>query len=81
MHIKEALINFLYDKEYFISMYDNCIYIYNYQELVELKSDKIILKMPKFVLNIYGSNLFITKMLPNEILIKGLISNIGIDYE
>ena len=47
MHIKDNLINFLYD---------------NY-------------------IRIAGNNLFITKMLSKEILIKGKISNIGFNYE
>lgn len=81
MHIKDTLINFLYDKEYFISIYNNYIHIFNYQELISLTSNLIILKMNKFTLNIKGDNLFITKMLPSEILIKGTITNVGISYE
>ena len=81
MHIKDTLINFLYDKEYFISIYNNYIHIFNYQELNSLTSNLIILKMNKFTLNIKGDNLFITKMIPSEILIKGTITNVGISYE
>ena len=28
-----------------------------------------------------GEDLFITKMMPNEILIRGVIKNVGINYE
>lgn len=81
MHIKDNLINFLYDKNYFISLYDNFIYCFNYKELISLKDNLIILKMPSFNLTIKGDNLFITKMLPTEILIKGKILKVGLDYE
>lgn len=81
MHIKDNLINFLYDKEYFITIYENFIHIFNYQELVSLSSKKIVLKLAKFSLTIHGENLFITKMLPNELLIKGTINNVGKTYE
>lgn len=81
MHIKDNLVNFLYDKDYFISIYDTYIHVFNYQELISLTSKLIILKLDKFKLNISGDNLFITKMLPNEILIKGTIKKVGIDYE
>lgn len=81
MHIKENLINFLYDKNYFISIYDNFIHVFNYQELVSLTNNLIVLKMNDFTLNIGGENLFIIKMLPNEILIKGKINKVGINYE
>lgn len=81
MHIKDNLINFLYDKEYFISLYDNYIHIFNYKELISLTNNLIILKLEKFNLSIKGENLFIIRMLPNELLIKGIIKNVGIDYE
>ena len=81
MHIRENLTNFLYDKNYFISIYDNYIYVYNYFDLLLLTDTKIILKLEKFNLTINGENLYISKLLPKEILIKGKIVNIGIDYE
>lgn len=81
MHIKENLINFLYDQEYYIAIYDKYIYCFNYEELISLKSDAIILKMPKFQLKIKGTDLFITKMQKSEILIRGVITSVGIDYE
>lgn len=81
MHIKDTLINFLYDKDYFISIYDTHIHVFNYKDLVSLTSKLIVLKMDKFSLEIKGEDLFITKMMPNEILIKGRIKNLGITYE
>ncbi len=81
MHIRENLTNFLYDKNYFISIYDNYIYVYNYFDLLLLTDIKIVLKLEKFNLTINGENLYISKLLPKEILIKGKIINIGIDYE
>ena len=81
MHIKDTLINFLYDKEYFISIYDSFIHVFNYKELISLTSKLVILKLDKFKLEIKGEDLFITKMMPNEILIRGIIKNVGINYE
>lgn len=81
MHIKDSLINFLYDKDYFINIYDEYIHVFNYQELISLSSNKIILKMESFKIEVKGDNLFITKMLPNEILIKGRISKVEFSYE
>lgn len=81
MHIKDTLINFLYDKDYFISIYDTYIHVFNYKDLFSLTSKLIVLKMDKFSLEIKGEDLFITRMMPNEILIKGRIKNVGITYE
>lgn len=81
MHMKDNLINFLYDREYFINMYEGFIHIFNYKELVSLNSNQIVLKMEKFKLEITGKDLFITRMLENEILIKGIVKNVGKLYE
>lgn len=81
MQMKDNLLNFLYDKEYFISIYDCFIHVFNYQELISINASKIVLKMVEFKLIIEGQNLFITKMLPNELLIKGTILKVSKTYE
>ena len=81
MHMKDNLINFLYDKKYFINIYDEYIHLFNYEELVSLSSKKIELKFKEFNLIIEGSDLFINKMFPNEMLIKGIINKVGFKYE
>lgn len=81
MHIKDNLINFLHDKKYFINIYDNYIYVFNYEKLITLTSVLIILKLDNFNIEIKGTNLVITKMMPSEILIKGKIKNVGFNYE
>ena len=81
MHMKDNLINFLYDKNYFINIYDEFIHVFNYQELISLSSKKIILKMESFKIDVSGTDLFITRMLPNEILIKGSIGKVEFIYE
>ncbi len=81
MHIKDNLINFLYDKKYFINIYDNFIHVFNFKELVSLSDSLIILKFDGFKLNIDGSNLFITRLMPQEMLIKGNINKVGFLYE
>lgn len=81
MHIKDNLINFLYDKKYFITLYDDFIHVFNYEELISLTNKLIILKMPDFNLVIKGEDLFITKMQQKELLIKGKITKVGKEYE
>ena len=80
MHMKDSLINFLYDKKYFINIYDEYIHVFNYEELISLSSKKIELKFNNFKLVIDGENLFINKMFPNEMLIKGTINKVGFVY-
>ncbi len=80
MNIKDTLVNFLYDKEYFITIYENYIHVFNYKKLISLTSKLIVLEMNKFNLEIKGSGLFITKMSKNELLIKGYITKVGLNY-
>ena len=81
MHMKDSLINFLYDKNYFINIYDEYIHVFNYEELISLSSKKIELKFSSFKLIIDGDNLFINKMDNKEMLIKGIINKVGFVYE
>ena len=81
MNLKESLVNFLYDKNYFINIYDDYIHVFNFQELISLSDKKIILSLEKFKVEITGSNIIIKKMSKNEILIKGIINKVGFFYE
>ena len=81
MNLKESLVNFLYDKNYFINIYDDYIHVFNFHELISLSDKKIILSLEKFKVEITGSNIIIRKMSKNEILIKGLINKVGFLYE
>lgn len=81
MNIKNNLINFLYDKNYFISIYEDYIHVFNYIDLINISSEKIEFKIDNFKLVIKGTNLVLKKMLKNEVLIKGKLKEIGINYE
>lgn len=81
MHIKENLINFLYDRKYFISIYEDYIHIFKFREINKLSSEEIILKMDDFLINIKGEKLVIKKLMPDEMLIKGKLESFGITYE
>ena len=81
MHIKDNLINFLYDKDYFISLYENSIYVFNYTELIALKDNIAIININNIRINIKGDTFRVKKMSKKEILITGLIKEVGITYE
>ncbi len=81
MHMKDNLVNFLYDKKYFITMYEQYVHVFNYKELISLNSDLIVLKMEDFVLNVKGRNLFVRQMMAHEILIKGEVESVMRSYE
>ena len=69
---------FLYDREYFISLFDNNVHVFNYLEVRNFTENEIVLNMENFRLAIKGKRLKITKMENREIIINGDIENIGI---
>ena len=81
LNIKNTIIDFLYDKKYFITMYENYLYIYNFQEIITLTNELIELSIENFKLKITGNDLKIKKINSSELLIEGNIINIGKIYE
>ena len=78
MKIKNRLDNYLYDREYRIIIKENYVNIINYDEIVDFDSNKISVKYNTKLITIEGLNLTINKMIENEVLITGNISNISI---
>ena len=79
--MKEILSDFLYDKKYYIIMYEENIYIFNYIDIEFVSKNKIIIKMEKFNILIKGIDLEIIKLFDKEMVIKGCINDIGKIYE
>ena len=75
MRIMKNLQNFLYDQEYFIDIFQNCLHVYYYEELLSLSDTLIELKLKEFILIIEGENLSISSMDKHEMLIKGKINS------
>ena len=75
MRIMKNLQNFLYDQEYFIDIFKNCLHVYYYEELLSLSDTLIELKLKEFILVIEGENLSISSMDKHEMLMKGIINS------
>ena len=75
----DIINNALRSNNYYICLYQNYIYIYNYKEILSFNNDIIIIKIDNFNLKIKGSKLILKKMEHNELLINGIIS--GVIYE
>ena len=75
MRIMKNLQNFLYDQDYYIDIFNNCLHVYYYLDLLSLSDKCIELKLKEFTLKIEGENLVVSSMDKHEILIKGTIKN------
>ena len=77
----EIFKNYLRNEDYYIILYSNYVYIYNYDEILVFTDKNISLKVDKVILNIVGDNLLITKLEKKELLIKGNIYKLEKKYE
>lgn len=63
--------NFVNDKKFSITIFDDCININNYKDILTLEETLISISSSYKIISIKGKNLTITKLLDNEILIIG----------
>jgi sporulation protein YqfC len=76
MNIRENLVNYLYDKDYIISLYDDYVYIFNYQYLDMFSDTKVVVRLLNKTIKINGNKLLIVKITKEELLIRGSIKNL-----
>lgn len=73
-----SISNYINDKEFRFTVYENKIHIINFKRIITLEDNYISLLSQNKKINIKGINLILTKLLDNELLIKGEISNIEV---
>lgn len=74
MRIVKNIQNFLMDQDYYIDIFNNCLHVYYYEELITLTDTLIELKLKEFNLIVEGEHLIVSGMDNREILIKGKIN-------
>lgn len=72
----DIIRNELLKQEYYICIYQEYIYIFNYLKIERFDSSSIIISFSNFKINCIGTNLLIKKFDKKEILIKGKITSI-----
>ncbi len=74
----EKISNYVNDKEFRLTLYTDKIHIINYKKIISLENNYLsILCLNKKIL-VTGNNLILSKILDNELLIKGNINNIEV---
>lgn len=74
----KSLNRFIRNKDFYLNYWNNQININNFIEILVLEDDKVVLSIPSGKLVVRGSNIMITKLLDNEILLTGDFSSIDI---
>jgi len=68
---------YLRNDSYNINISNNIIYFLNYDKVIEINDDIIMIKFKDFVLTVKGNDFKIVKMLDNELLINGNFKEIS----
>ncbi len=71
---------YINDDEFRLTVLENRIYIINYLKIISLDDDRISFLTKKGRVIIKGSKLSLNKMLDDEVLIGGVVSNIEVDF-
>ncbi len=72
----EKISNFVNDKEFRFTIYENQIHIINYKKIISLEDDKIIIQGNQRIINIKGNNFKLEKLLNEELLCIGQVQRI-----
>lgn len=75
----DIIDNMMRSNNYYICLYNNYIYIFNYLSIISFDNNLIMVKFDKFNLKIKGCNMLIKKMEEKELVIYGNI--LGVNYE
>ncbi len=78
MHLYKTLKSFLYDQDYFVDLWKDCLHVYGIVDIDTLKEQKIVLTLERFKLEINGENFRVLKLSKKEILIQGEVSEMKV---
>lgn len=78
MNIRDNIVNYLFDRNYVVSMYDDCVYFFNYKYLDSFDDKEIIVSLVDRKITLIGNDMSITKMTKEELLIRGKVSELKV---
>lgn len=70
------LREYIYDDKFQIWIVDDSINVLNYLDIISFSEDRVVLRCPNNTLDIRGKDLIISKLLKDELLIRGQVLNI-----
>ena len=76
MKIISKVRNYLLEEEFQINVYKNKVNIVNYISIGHFDSNKVVVNYIDGEILIVGSNLVVSKLMNDEVLITGVIKNI-----
>lgn len=72
--------DYINDKEFRMTIFTDRIHIINYLQILSIEDDRIAFLTNKGRIIIKGNNLCLNKLLDDEVLVSGFVSNIEVDF-
>ena len=74
------LRNYINDVEFRVNLYKDKVHIVNYTKIVTIEKSRISIGYSSVMLIIKGKDLALKKLLDDEILIKGIINSVELEW-
>lgn len=74
----ERVDNFLNDREFRFTIYENKIHIINFKRIISLEENNASFQSDKKIIHVTGTDLVVRRLLDEEIIITGTISKIEV---
>lgn len=72
--------DYINDKEFRITIFTDRIHIINYLQILSIEDERVAFLTNKGRIIIKGNNLCLNKLLDDEVLVSGFVSNIEVDF-
>lgn len=72
--------DYINDKEFRMTIFTDRIHIINYLQILSIEDERVAFLTNKGRIIIKGSNLCLNKLLDDEVLVSGFVSNIEVDF-
>lgn len=71
---------YINDNEFRLTVFTDRIYVVNFLQIISLEDERISFQTSKGRIIIKGTNLCLNKLLEDEVLISGTVSNIEVEF-
>ena len=80
MKLFDRLDRYLEDNDYKVTISKGMIHIINYLQILSIEDERVAFLTNKGRIIIKGNNLCLNKLLDDEVLVSGFVSNIEVDF-
>ncbi len=76
----QSIKDYINDNEFKLTIFEDRVYVANYSKIISLEDERISFLTHKGKIVIKGNDLCLNKLLEDEVLISGRVSNIEVDF-